>query len=102
MAGEPDIAAVAGLVADASRATMLTALLAGAPLAAGDLARRAGVSLQTASSHLGKLAAGGLVVAQRSGRARYFRLAGPEAAHLLEAIAVLAPLAPAHTDPPPP
>ena len=47
-----DIAPVAALLGDRARAAMLTALLDGRPLAAGELARTAGVSAATASAHL--------------------------------------------------
>ncbi len=96
---DPDIAAVARLVADPSRAAMLTALLEGAELAAGDIARRAGVAASTASSHLARLEAGGLVTCAPRGRMRCYRLASPDVVHLLEALASLAPPAAAMTEP---
>ena len=96
---DPDIAAVAALIADPSRAAILTALLEGAELAAGDLARRAGVSPSTASSHLARLEAGGLVTCAARGRMRCYRLAAPAVVHLLEALARLAPPALAMTEP---
>ncbi|WP_084958017.1 ArsR/SmtB family transcription factor [Thermoactinospora rubra] len=84
---EADIAPVAALIADPSRATMLNALLGGRALAAGELARLSGVSPATASSHLAKLLEGGLVEAVRQGRHRYYRLAGHEVAEVLETLA---------------
>jgi DNA-binding transcriptional ArsR family regulator len=90
LSSDPDIASVGALVGDRSRATMLCALLEGRPLAAGDLARRAGVSLQTASSHLARLAGAGLVLVAPEGRLRYYRLAGPDVVRLLEAMALVA------------
>jgi len=96
---DPDIAAIASLVADRSRAAILHALLEGAALAAGDLARRAGVSPSTASSHLARLQAGGLVACEPDGRLRRYRLASPDVVHLLEVLAQLAPAAPALTEP---
>ena len=48
----PDIATIGALVGDPARANMLTALLGGQALTAGELAREAGVTAQTASSHL--------------------------------------------------
>jgi DNA-binding transcriptional ArsR family regulator len=86
----PDIAGVAALIGDPARANMLTALLSGRALTAGELAREAGVTLQTASFHIGKLEAGGLVAAVRQGRHRYVSLAGPEVAEALEALTGLA------------
>ncbi len=96
---DPDVTAVAALVADSSRAAILYALLEGDDLAAGDLARRAGVSASTASSHLARLEAGGLVACEARGRLRCYRLASPDVVHLLEALAQLAPPAPALTEP---
>ncbi|GAA4066139.1 ArsR/SmtB family transcription factor [Nonomuraea soli] len=84
---EADIAPVAALMADPTRATMLTALLSGRALAAGELARLAGVSAPTASAHLAKLLDGGLVEAVKQGRHRYYRLKGHEVAEVLETLA---------------
>src|SRR5690606_6767208 len=74
-----------------SRAAILSALLGGVARPAGELARCAGVSPQTASAHLAKLTGGGLVTARTEGRHRYFTLAGPAVAHALEALALVAP-----------
>jgi DNA-binding transcriptional ArsR family regulator len=88
---EVDIAPVAALMADRARAAMLTALLDGRPLAAGELARTAGVSAPTASAHLGRLLDGGLVTVISQGRHRYYRLAGAEIAEALEALGRISP-----------
>ncbi len=85
------LAEVAALLADPSRAAMLGALWDGRALPAGMLAREAGVTAATASSHLSKLLASGLVRVQVTGRHRYFRLAGPEVGEALEALARLIP-----------
>ncbi|MDQ6433337.1 winged helix-turn-helix domain-containing protein [Mesorhizobium sp. LHD-90] len=82
----PDIARIASLVGDPARANMLTALMGGAALTASELALEAGVGLPTASSHLAKMADGGLLAQSSQGRHRYFRLAGPQVAAMLEAI----------------
>ncbi|MEO3870147.1 winged helix-turn-helix domain-containing protein [Nonomuraea sp. B12E4] len=87
IAHDVDIAPVAALIADPTRAAMLTALLGGRPLAAGELARLAGVSAATASAHLARLLAGGLVDVVSQGRHRYYRLAGHEVAEVLEVLA---------------
>ena len=89
---EADLAAVAALIADPSRAAMLDALIGGEPMTAGSLARIAGVAPSTASGHLARLERGGLVVSERRGRARQVRLAGPGVARALEALAAVAPL----------
>src|SRR5260370_41005310 len=55
MKAGPDIAMVAALVGDPARSNMLTALMTGRALTASELAHQAGVTPQTASSHLSKL-----------------------------------------------
>lgn len=87
-----DIAPVAALLADRARAAMLTVLLDGRPLSAGELARVAGVSAATASSHLGKLLDGDLVTVVQQGRHRYYRLKGAEVAAVIEALTLISPL----------
>ena len=82
----PDIAAIAALAGDPARANMLTALLNGDALTASELALEANVTKQTASSHLNKLAAGGLVKVEAQGRHRYYRLADADVAALLETL----------------
>ena len=80
----PSIAPIAALAGDPARANMLSALIDGKALTAGELAREAGVTAQTASSHLAKLRDGGLVLSLAQGRHRYFRLAGHDVAEMLE------------------
>src|SRR5262249_14650032 len=77
-----------------ARAAMITALLDDRPLAAGELARLAGVSPATASAHLARLLNGGLVKMIKQGRHRYYHLAGPEVAVVMEALANLSSAAP--------
>ncbi len=89
-----DIAAVAALVGDPARANILCALLDGRALAAGELAYAARVSPQTTSGHLAKLAAAQLITSSPQGRHRYFRLAGPHVAAMLESIMAVAAIAP--------
>ncbi|WP_316015270.1 winged helix-turn-helix domain-containing protein [Roseobacter sp. HKCCA0434] len=86
MADGPDIARVAHLIADPARARMLTALMAGHALTAGELAAEAGVTPQTASGHIAKMVAGGMLVGAKQGRHRYLRLSGPDVADLLESL----------------
>jgi DNA-binding transcriptional ArsR family regulator len=83
------LAAAAALVADPGRAAMLTALLDGGSLPAGELARVAGVSAQSASMHLGQLVDGGFLTARQQGRHRYYSIATPEVAHVIEALSVV-------------
>lgn len=82
----PDIALVASLLGDPARANMLTALMGGQALTAGELAGEAGVTPQTASAHLAKLQAGGLVSLRAQGRHRYFALSGDDVAAVLEGL----------------
>ncbi|MGB6400590.1 MAG: metalloregulator ArsR/SmtB family transcription factor [Bradyrhizobium sp.] len=86
----PDIAMVASLVGDPARANMLTALMTGRALTASELAQEAGITPQTASSHLSKLEMGGLIEQEKQGRHRYYRLTDPDVAGVLEGLAGLA------------
>ena len=98
----PDIARIASLVGDPARASMLTALLDGGALTASELAQEAGVTLPTASSHLSRLTQGGLLTLAAQGRHRYFSLAGPHVAAMLETImGVAASVGPQRTRPGP-
>src|SRR6202048_830399 len=83
MKAGPDIAMIASLVGDPARSNMLTALMTGRALTASELAYQAGVTPQTASSHLSKLEAGGLVEQEKQGRHRYYRLSDPDVAAVL-------------------
>lgn len=83
----PDLARVAGMIATPARAAMLDAMLGGRALPAGELARRAGVAPSTASAHLARLVAGGMVVRRRHGRHHYYGLADSDVAEALEALA---------------
>ncbi len=91
MNGEADLAAVGSLLADRTRATFLLALLNGGLTSASALAARADVSASLASNHLRKLTDGGLVVVERRGRQRMYRLASQGIADALEALIPLAP-----------
>lgn len=82
----PNIAAIAAMVGDPARANMLTALLNGDAFTASELALEAGVTKQTASSHLSKLVDGSLVAVEAQGRHRYYRLADADVAGLLETL----------------
>jgi DNA-binding transcriptional ArsR family regulator len=79
-----DLAALASLLADETRAAMCLALLDGRAWTAGELAAHAGVARSTASEHLDRLVGGGLLAEERQGRHRYVRLAGSGVAHLIE------------------
>ncbi|MBB6730563.1 ArsR/SmtB family transcription factor [Cohnella zeiphila] len=81
----------ASLIGDPTRTAILVALIDGRALTAGELARMAGVSPQTASAHLKKLTEGALIRSEEQGRHRYYTLAGPEVARAIEAIAAVSP-----------
>jgi DNA-binding transcriptional ArsR family regulator len=91
VAGDVDIAAVAALMADPSRAAVLAELADGRALPPSELAEVAGVSRSTISEHLAKLQQAGFLTVEKGGRNRYFRLAGPEIATAVESLAALAP-----------
>jgi DNA-binding transcriptional ArsR family regulator len=82
----PDISRIGALIGDPARANMLTALMGGQALTASELAGAAGVTLQTASTHLSRLEGGGLVAQRKQGRHRYFALADDGVGLLLENI----------------
>ncbi|HEY3912418.1 MAG TPA: helix-turn-helix transcriptional regulator [Stellaceae bacterium] len=90
MTNGPYIAEIAALAGDPARANMLSALMAGGRSSAGELAYAAHVTPQTASAHLAKLVAAGLLIDEREGRNRYFRLASPAVARMLEEIMAVA------------
>ena len=78
----PDIARIASLIGDPARASMLTALMGGKALTATELSQEAGITLQTASSHLKKLSDGHLLALRKQGRHRYFSLCNEEVAQV--------------------
>ncbi len=86
----PDIAFIAALIGDPARANMLTALMSGKALTVSELAEEAGVTIQTASSHLSKLNDGGLLRPRKQGRHKYFSFANEHVAYVLESLMGLA------------
>ena len=100
MTADVRIAEVAALVGDPARANILAALMGGRALTAGELVYAAGVSPQTTSGHLGKLTEGRLIACVKQGRHRYYRIATPRVAEMLEGImAVVADAPPRHRPP---
>jgi DNA-binding transcriptional ArsR family regulator len=79
-------AEIAALAGDPARAGMLHALMDGRSLTASELARVAGLAPQTASGHLARMTAAGLLSVQKQGRHRYHRLASPGVARMMESI----------------
>jgi len=94
MDGDTNIAALGTLVSDPGRCRVLLALGDGRALPASVLANEAGVASSTASEHLRKLLDAQLLRVEIHGRHRYYRLAGPHIAWLLETLAQYAPAAP--------
>ena len=90
-----DLAAIARLLADGTRATFCLALLDGRAWTPTELARHAGVAPSTATEHLNAMVAGGLLAEERQGRHRYVRLADQQIAELIETLAAAAPVRPA-------
>jgi DNA-binding transcriptional ArsR family regulator len=86
MASNARFAEIASLAGDPARAGMLHALMDGRALTASELAQVAGITPQTASGHLARMAAAGLVRVTKQGRHRYHRLASPAVAQMMESI----------------
>ena len=86
MASQSLFAKVAALSGDPARASMLHALMDGRALTATELARAAGITPQSASSHLARMTAVGLLAVEKQGRHRYHRLATPSVARMMESI----------------
>lgn len=80
------IAEVAAVIGEPARAAMLTALMDGRALTASELAAVASITAQTASTHLARMLAAGMVSVERQGRHRYHRLASPRVAGMLEGL----------------
>ncbi|GHO50403.1 ArsR/SmtB family transcription factor [Ktedonospora formicarum] len=97
MPGDVNIAPIALLFADQTRASILQELSDGQALSAGELARRAHVTPSTASTHLAKLMDAGLLIAEKQGKHRYYRIADPAIVQAIEALAALAPVRQVHS-----
>jgi DNA-binding transcriptional ArsR family regulator len=80
------IAEVASVIGEPARAAMLTVLMDGRALTAAELAGVAGITPQTASTHLARLIGAELVTVHKQGRHHYHRLAGPGVARLIEGL----------------
>jgi DNA-binding transcriptional ArsR family regulator len=91
MPGDADIASIAALLADPTRAAMLLALSDGRAFTASELAKSAGVAPSTASEHLGRLVDAELLAVVKQGRHRFYQLADPTIVEIMEGLARLAP-----------
>jgi DNA-binding transcriptional ArsR family regulator len=90
MVAAANMVEVAALVGDTARATMLAALMGGQALTSSELAFRARISRPTASEHLSKLVNARLVTVMQNQRYRYYRIASPLVARMLESIKLVA------------
>jgi DNA-binding transcriptional ArsR family regulator len=90
MMGGPDISLIASLIGNPACANMLLSLMPGPALTSSELAEAAGLTAATTSGHLAKLEKYRLVVVERQGRHRYYRLADAEVAHAIESLLPLA------------
>src|SRR5262249_31281052 len=88
-----DLAEIAALIGEPTRVVMLWSLLGGQARPASEWAFPASVSARKASAHLASLLEAGMRTVEARGRHRYYRLAGAEVAHAIEALAALAPSA---------
>jgi DNA-binding transcriptional ArsR family regulator len=90
MAAAANMVEVAALVGDTARATMLAALMGGQALTGSELAYLARISRPTASEHLAKLVKARLLAVTSKRRYRYYRIASPLVARMLESIKAVA------------
>ena len=85
----PSFASIGALLGVPARANILASLIDGRALTATELAISAGVSPQTTSSHLAKLVDAGLILAEKHGRHRFYKLADANIADILEPLGEL-------------
>lgn len=88
--GDLTVAAIASAIGEPARARMLFSLMDGHARTSTELSVVAEVSASTASAHLGRLKAAGLVGVVSQGKHRYYRLCGADVATVLEGLNVLA------------
>lgn len=86
-----NVAIIASLVSEPSRAAILTVLLDGRFHTAGELAYAAGIKPQTASFHLAKMVDANVVHVDKQGRHRYYGIRDQEVAHTMETLLTIAP-----------
>ncbi|TEA45667.1 transcriptional regulator [Bacillus sp. BH2] len=91
MSINPNVAEVAFLLGEKSRAAILISLMDGRLHTASELAYMAAIKPQTASFHLSKLIESNLVNVDKQGRHRYYQLANEEVARILESFLAISP-----------
>jgi DNA-binding transcriptional ArsR family regulator len=84
------VSSIATAIGEPARTRMLLCLVDGLARTSTELAVIGEVSPPTASVHLNRLKAEGLVSVQVQGRHRYYSLAGPNVARALECLSILA------------
>jgi DNA-binding transcriptional ArsR family regulator len=84
---------IAAAMGEPARARILYSLMDGHARTSTELAVVAEVSPSTASAHLSRLKAADLVRVLIQGKHRYYSLEGPDVAHVLEGLSILAGLA---------
>ena len=92
MVAAANMVEIAALVGDTARATILAALMGGQALTSSELAELARVSRATTSEHLSKLTQARLLSVTQKRRNRYYRIASPLVAKMLESIKAVAAL----------
>lgn len=97
MSTKSNVAMIASLVSEPSRAAILTALLDGRFHTASELAHMAGIKPQTASFHLAKMTEAQVVTVEKQGRHRYYGIQDPEVARVMELFLSIAPSVPIHS-----
>ena len=88
MVAAANLVEIAALVGDTARATVLNALMGGQALTTSELAAIAGVAKSTMSEHLSRLERAGLVSSTVHRQFKYYRIAAPRVAAMLESIKV--------------
>ncbi|MDF2036881.1 winged helix-turn-helix domain-containing protein [Cytobacillus oceanisediminis] len=86
-----NVAKVASLVSEPSRAAILTVLLDGRYHTVNELAQMARIKPQTASFHLKKMLDAQVVTAEKQGRHRYYGILNQEVAQVMESFLSIAP-----------
>ncbi|MDN4080392.1 winged helix-turn-helix domain-containing protein [Paenibacillus polymyxa] len=94
MSTQSNVAMIASLVSEPSRAAILTALLDGRFHTASELAHMAGIKPQTASFHLAKMTEAQVITVEKQGRHRYYGIQDPEVAKVMESLLSIAPPVP--------
>ncbi|KKD53176.1 MULTISPECIES: ArsR/SmtB family transcription factor [Paenibacillus] len=94
MSTKSNVAMIASLVSEPSRAAILTALLDGRFHTASELAHMAGIKPQTTSFHLAKMTEAQVITVEKQGRHRYYGIQDPEVAQVMESLLSIAPPVP--------